>query len=251
MTEPASHAPPSRHWRAVPPLAALFFAALISPALADPFSRLEDADLTPHRIFTLLFLMLGPIKILAPFVNLTRGADAAYRTRLATRAIAFSSAALAVGAILGQHFLDNFGVPVSVLTLTGGLVLFLVALQTVLQQFDSPSTPHPEPVPRNLRLAINPLAFPTIVTPYGMAAIIIFMAVAGDNLEARLTVAAVAAVVLALDWVAMIFAHIILRYVGTALQIFAVVLGITQVALGLQIILLALSNIGVFSIHPP
>ncbi len=194
--------------------------------------------------------MLGPIKILAPFVNLTRGADATYRTRLATRAIAFSVAALAIGAILGQHFLDNFGVPVSVLTLTGGLVLFLVALQTVLQQFDGPPPPPPEPVAQNLRLAINPLAFPTIVTPYGMAAIIIFMALSGDNLQAKLTVAAVAAVVLALDWIAMMFAHIILRYVGTVLQIFAVVLGITQVALGLQIILLGLSKIGLFSLHP-
>jgi len=224
---------------------------LPDPASADTASRLMQANLPPSKIFALLFLMLGPIKILVPFVRMTAGADAVFRSRLATRAILFSVAGLTAAAVLGQNFLANFGVPVSVLTLTGGLVLFLVALQTVLQQFDGPAAAKPAVFQPDLRLAINPLAFPTIVTPYGIAAIIIFMALAGDDLRARLTIAGVVGVVLVLDWVAMLFAHVVLRWFGTVLQIFAVVLGITQVALGLQIILIALSNLGVFTLNLP
>ena len=42
------------------------------------------------------------------------------------------------------------------------------------------------------------------------------------------------------------FAEPILKRIGTTLQVFAVVLGVTQIALGLQVILHSLSMIGVF-----
>lgn len=225
-------------------------AAMLLPATALAAAVDVAADVAARsslpagKVFTLLFLMLGPLKILQPFMAMTAGADAAFRFRLATRATLFAAAGLAVAALLGQRFLENFGVPVPVLTLTGGLVLFLVALQTVLQQFDAP--PPKPPVEPDLRLAVNPLAFPTIVTPYGIAAIIIFMALSVDDWQAKATVAAVTLAVLALDWVCMLFAHVILRWAGTILQIFAVVLAINQVALGLQIILSALANLGLF-----
>ncbi len=84
-----------------------------------------------------------------------------------------------------------------------------------------------------------------------MAAFIIFMSLAGGDLAARLTVAVLAVGILALDWVAMLYAHVVLRWFGIVLQLLAVVLGVTQVALGLQLILIALARIGGFDIHVP
>ena len=55
--------------------------------------------------------------------------------------------------------------------------------------------------------------------------------------------AAIVLLILALDWVAMMFAETILRWIGTALQVLAVVLGVTQAALGLQIIVHSFSMI--------
>jgi multiple antibiotic resistance protein len=57
------------------------------------------------------------------------------------------------------------------------------------------------------------------------------------------------AAILAVDWLAMIYAHAILRWAGTTLQILAVVLGVTQVAIGLQVMLRSLSQMGVFALH--
>ena len=68
----------------------------------------------------MLFLMLGPIKILMPFVNMTWNSDAAFRRRLATRAVLFSTAALAVAGLLGRGMLDNFNISVSVLAFDRG-----------------------------------------------------------------------------------------------------------------------------------
>ena len=45
----------------------------------------------------------------------------------------------------------------------------------------------------------------------------------------------------------MLFAETILGRIGTVLQVFAVVLGVTQIALGLQVILQSLCMIGVLA----
>lgn len=127
--------------------------------------------------------------------------------------------------------------------LTGGLILFLVALQQVLSQY-SGARPPERPEPPTLALAFNPLAFPTIVTPYGIAAVIIFMALAPDITSTGM-ISGLVLLVLALDWVAMLFAHSVVRWLGGVLQLFGVVLSVTQVALGVRIILRSLSNLGI------
>jgi multiple antibiotic resistance protein len=222
---------------------------LTPPALAqtDTGTSTEQWAISPRKVFIMLFLMLGPIKVLMPFVNMTRGSDAAFRRRLATRAVLLSAAALAVAGLLGNGMLDNFNIAVPVLALTGGLVLFLVALQTVLQQAAGPARPKPDEPPPGLHLAFSPLAFPIIVTPYGIAAVIVFAALAQGDYAVKLVVGGVVLVILALDWLAMLFAETILRWLGPVLQVFAVVLGITQIALGLQVIIHSLSMIGIFA----
>jgi len=224
-------------------------AVLALPALADADAGATVAQpvIGARKIFTMLFLMLGPIKILVPFVTMTRGAAAALRRSLATRAVLFSAAALAVAGVLGRGMLDNFNISLPVLALTGGLVLFLVALQTVLQQATGPSRPRPDEPPPGLHLAFSPLAFPTVVTPYGIAAVIVFVALAQNNYIDKLVLAGVVLSILAMDWLAMLFAEAIIKRFGTTLQVFAVVLGVTQIALGLQVILHSLSMIGVFA----
>ena len=209
-------------------------------------------DIGWRQMFLLLFLMLGPIKVLVPYVSMTEGMDMKERRRLATRAILFSAAALTVAGGLGRVMMDNFKLSPQVLALTGGLVLFLVALKTVMEQFSAatpPASPPPAtPAPDLRRLAMNPLAFPTIVTPYGIAATIVFVTLAEDT-SSKLMVGGVVLLILAIDWLAMIYARLILKGLGTSLQIFAVVLGVTQVAIGLQVMLRSLSQMGLFSLN--
>jgi multiple antibiotic resistance protein len=178
---------------------------------------------------------------------MTKGADAVFRTRLATRSILFSAAALTLAGLLGRSMMENFNVSLPVLTLTGGVVLFLIALQTVLHQALPVSTDsrQTETEP-GLHLAFSPLAFPTIVTPYGIAAVIVFATLARSDHVAELMIAGIVIAILVMNWLAMLFAGIILKWLGTTLQLFAVVLGVAQVALGLQIIFHSLAMIGIF-----
>ena len=96
--------------------------------------------------------------------------------RIALRATLVSTLALLLAAVLGQSTLSRYGIPLPDLALAGGLILFLVALRaTLLQSAPSSASGDEVPVP-TLNMAITPLALPTIVTPYGVAAVIIFLA---------------------------------------------------------------------------
>ena len=152
------------------------------------------------QIFTFLFLMLGPFKIIGPFAQVTQGADAASARRIALLATLFASLALLIAAFLGEYFLTSFGIPLPVLALSAGLILLLVALINILQQFLPHAAPgQPEAMHKTppLQLALSPLAFPIIVTPYGIATLVAFLALARE-MRARLTVGAIVVVIMLL-----------------------------------------------------
>jgi len=201
--------------------------------------------LPPAQVFTLLFLMLGPFKIVGTYTQLTQGANKRQAQRLACRSIAFASAALLLAGFLGRTILESYRIPVPTMALTGGLILFLVALKTLLDQFQIQAiTSQPVPAPFDPSAAIMPLAFPTIVTPYGVAALVVLMAVSPD-LEARLVVGEIVVAIMLGNLLIMLLAHKILPVMRVVLPILGAVLGVVQVALGLQIIKNALVALGV------
>lgn len=189
--------------------------------------------------------MLGPIKILGPFVQMTHGSDAVFAKRLAFRAFLFSCAALVFAAFIGEHSMRKYHISVPVLAIAAGIILFLVALQTVLQQFDKEKRARHE-YEASLKLAVSPLAFPTIVTPYGVAAVIVFMTLTPDFVT-RSEIFLVLLGLMLLNLVAMLFAKPVLKYAGMRLQLLGTLLGIIQVALGLQIIVAGLRGLNLWS----
>ncbi len=194
------------------------------------------------QMFMFFFLMLGPIKMVGPFAKLTQGADIWLARRIALRAILFSIFALLLAALIGESFLHRFNVPLPVLALAGGIVLFLVALQAILQQFTPPARSEGPMAAPTLSIAITPIAFPIIVTPYGIAALIIFAALTPDW-RGELVIGVILLGIMLLNLVAMLLARHVLHFLGVFLQILGAVLGIIQVALGLQIILNSLKRL--------
>ncbi len=156
-----------------------------------------------NQVFTLLFIMLGPIKVIGPFVRLTGSADESLRRGIALRAFWISSIALVLAATAGQLLLGKWN------------------LSTVA-----------------------PLAFPTIVTPYGIAVLIIFL-VLSPGLDYSLKVMGALALVMVLNLLCMLYARQILKVIGvTVLQILGAVLGVLQIALGMEYLLRAMIILG-------
>jgi multiple antibiotic resistance protein len=195
------------------------------------------------HIFAILFLMLGPFKIIAPFVQMTASADPLLSRRIAIRAIVYSTAALLVSGLLGETLLFKFGIPIPILALSGGIILFLVAIMNVIHQFNMPETQEKKnTAPPELKIAIYPLSFPTIVTPYGIAAVIVFLAINPD-LEKKLTIGAIIMAIMALNLIFMIFSKGIFKVLALILPLLGAILGVLQVALGLEIIYKSITEI--------
>src|SRR5262245_14353923 len=97
-------------------------------------------------VFVLLFITLGPIKLLGPFWRLTRDVDEAKMKSIAVRAFALAVIAVLVGGFGGRVLVENWQISVAALTLAGGIMFFLVGLRLVLEQYE-PVHATPAPLP--------------------------------------------------------------------------------------------------------
>jgi multiple antibiotic resistance protein len=196
-----------------------------------------DRELSYAMVFTAFMVMLGPLKLVGPFGKLTSGMDELQARKVGTKAFFIACIAGFVAAYAGQKTLVSWRISINALYLAAGLVLLLVALKNVLEQYAPPEeAPRPFSYPN---LAFAPLAFPTILTPHGIATFILVLALSHDPYR-EVCIVGLFLVVMLLNWLTMWFARPILRRGGTPLSILGAVLGVLQVALAVQMILTAL-----------
>jgi multiple antibiotic resistance protein len=206
---------------------------------------LEGANLAVHsrlasvlgvsEIFTLLFITLGPLKALGPFVKATQAADGALLRKIAFLAFAISTVSLFAGMYVGQMILDKWNVGLPALMLTAGALLFFVAFRSlVVDLYGEPKAASADAAPPSLRTAISPLTFPVIATPYGIA-ILILLKVALPQDEGWILLCLGG--IMVLNVLAMLFARQILRFAAMPLQLIGTILTVLQAALGVQILI--------------
>jgi len=195
-------------------------------------------------VFVLVFITLGPIKVLGPFMQATRNIDEAEMKRIAMRAFVLSVIAVVAGGFVGQILVENWHISVAALTLAGGIIFLLVGLSLVLEQYQ-PVHATPAPLPAEPMAAALRVAFPIVVTPYGIAAVIALLVNSPDAAR-TVSILAIVIVVMVLNLLTMLYARRIMGGVTIlALQIFGAVLGVLQVALAVQMILRGLLDLGV------
>jgi len=196
------------------------------------------------QIFTLLFVTFGPLKIVGPFVHLTREADEAEMRRIAVRSFLIAMGAAVVGGFAGRALITSWSIPVTAVLLSGGIIFMLVGLNVLLEQYQ-PAHATPPPLPPEPMAAAMRITFPIVVTPYGIAALIVVLA----NSPGPVRTAGVLAIllgVMVLNLVAMLYARRIMGGVtAITLQILGAVLGVLQVALAIEMILLALRQLNI------
>src|SRR5262245_5072984 len=196
-------------------------------------------------VFVLLFITLGPLKILGPFMQLTRDVDEAKVKSIAERAFVLAVIAVVVGGFGGRILVQNWEISVAALTLAGGLIFLLVGLRLVLEQYQHvPAAP--APLPEAPMAAALRVAFPMVVTPYGIAALIALLVNSPDAARTA-AILAILLGVMVLNLLAMLYVRRIMGGVTVlALQIVGAVLGVLQVALAVQMILRGLRDLGKF-----
>jgi multiple antibiotic resistance protein len=201
--------------------------------------------LGPGEIFTLFFVTLGPLKVLGPFAQQTHGLAPAAVRGIAVRVFVLSLLAIALGGLLGRALALSWSISMPALLISTGVIFFLVALQLVLEQYEPPKEIAAAPLPADPMSAALKLTFPTVVTPYGIAALIAMLAATGEMFP-HLLIWAVLAVVMVLNLIAMLFAHAVMHGAFVlGMRLLGAVLGVLQVALAVQIMIMALRKLGV------
>jgi len=196
-----------------------------------------------YSVFILLFVTLGPIKLFGPFMQLTHGADEAKTKPIIVRAFALAVIAAVAGGFVGKLLVENWHISPAALTLAGGIIFLLVGLSLVLEQY-KPVHATPAPLPEAPMAAALRVAFPIVVTPYGIAAVIALL-VNSPDASRTAAILAILVAVMVLNLLAMLYAHRIMAGAGIlVLQILGAVLGVLQVALAVQFILRGLHDLG-------
>lgn len=206
-------------------------------------------NLGPIEIFTFLLVMLGPLRILVPFVRRTHDLDEATIRKIAWWMFVIATLAIIVGSLLGRVMLARWHVSVDALRLTGGIVFFLVALRQLLDQYEPARDAVAPTLPASPFAVASRLVFPMVLTPYGIAAVIALVA-GSDDVSRTVTILGLVSMVMLLDLVAMWFApRIIVGFAIVVLQVLGAVLAVLQVGLSVQLIIDALRALGVLT-HP-
>ncbi|EAM49577.1 MarC family protein [Crocosphaera watsonii WH 8501] len=187
------------------------------------------------RLTIILFMTIGPIKIIPVFARLTQNASKQVIIKLATRSFALSTLSILTVALASENILNKYIISLSSLIVAAGIVLFLISLKMLLQQYDNQKN-NPLPIPENpLTALISPLTFPTILTPQGIALVMISMTIAqrlDNNVDKIL---GLIMVVMILNLLSMLDARQILTVLQPILlQILNLILSIIQLALAIS-----------------
>jgi multiple antibiotic resistance protein len=199
-------------------------------------------------IFTIFFMLLGPVKLIPSFCGLTRGADRQFKRDVAIWGVIVASALCAFVALAGGTLLGKYRISLDAVRISGGLVLLIAALQVMFRkaQSSSPSSGKPTAV----QLAVSPVAAPMIVPHAGVAAILICMILAPEYPGMTQAIAICLAIMMVLDFLVMYFIDRVMKTPGLTivLTVLGSVLVFVQAALAINMILTALKSLGVIKV---
>jgi multiple antibiotic resistance protein len=203
--------------------------------------RSVENEFGVFNLFIIFFVTLGPLKVIPVFVQLTRNASRALRWQLAIRSTVVSTIVILLVVLIGSNLLEVWQIQLPALMIAGGILLSLVALQLVLVQYTPKPAQEPSPDNPGLHLAITPLAFPTILPPFGIAIALTLMIVSTQLGLSPWVVIALLLGVMALNLASMVAARPIFKFIRpVTLKILGFTLGVMQFALGIQFILTGL-----------
>ena len=197
------------------------------------------------HLVMLYMILLGPLKLVAPFARATANADKALLRQIATRAAFVSTLVCVVVAGLGGFLMTRFHLSVGTLTIVMGAFLLQWAFVTALE-LPGPGAMTPEEPTK--ALAVFPVSLPGIIPPQGLALLIlsadlVIQANTGSDL---FTVMTIILIVMGLNWLFMIATPFLMKGPGPVIlavlsRSFAVVIA----TIAVQIILFGLRDLGI------
>jgi multiple antibiotic resistance protein len=117
----------------------------------------------------LLFLVMDPLGNVPVFLGVLKDVHESRQRRIILRELLIAFGVLCLFLFMGRHILDALGISEPSLSIAGGVILFLIALNMIFPRRQSAFAP----ASRNQEPFIVPLAIPLIAGPSAMATVLL------------------------------------------------------------------------------
>jgi small neutral amino acid transporter SnatA (MarC family) len=195
--------------------------------------------------FLLLLIGIGPKIALVPFLSVTAGMPEAVKRRVLRKMLTTAATVAALLLILGGVLTRLLHFSPGALGVASGIILLIIATTMVLGQQDRNGEAHGVEGQDPMQLAGSPLAVPYLLNPAGIVVLVSLSAEASGWAVVAVAVA-VLVVVLALDVAVFRWAvQVSSKLDASRMLVTEKVFGFLLAALGVQLALNGLSDLGV------
>jgi multiple antibiotic resistance protein len=195
--------------------------------------------------FVVLLIVIDPIGNAPIFMALTHNMEAAYRRKMAIRGITLATAILLIFLLIGDPLLATLGIGISAFRISGGILLFLLAIDMVFaRQSGLRSTTAQEQYEAEHKrdVSVFPLAFPLIAGP-GALTTVLLMISPRPAFWTFVGMLVALLLVLGLALMSLLLAERIMHWLGeTGANVITRLLGLILAALAVQYILDGIGN---------
>ena len=192
------------------------------------------------KFFVLFFVVVEPITLVPLFAALTEGAEAAFRRKMALKAVLVSGLVLLLFALGGAWFLRMMNISIDAFRIAGGVMLFLIALEMVFARESGTRVTSEEKNESRKRtdISVFPLAFPFIAGPGAIAIVLLTFGAPRPVPLLAVGLFGVVVLVLAITYALMRFTPTVMRVMGvTGAHVVSRLAGVVLAALAAQFII--------------
>jgi multiple antibiotic resistance protein len=195
--------------------------------------------------FLLLLIGIGPKIALVPFLEATKEMPEATKRRVLRKMLTTAGTVAVLLLVLGGLLTRLLHFSPGALGVASGIILLIIAVTMVLGKSDENGGDHPAAGKDPMQIAVFPLAVPYLLNPAGIVVLVTASAEA-STLAVFAVVVGVLILVLALDiavfrWAVRVSNHLDASRMLVTEKVF----GFLLAALGVQLVLTGLSDVGV------
>lgn len=188
-------------------------------------------------LFTTLFVIMDPPGNVPVFLALTSKMTRERRHKAAFQATVTSFAVIVVFALFGQYILSFLQISVEALRLSGGVLLFLVAMELLTGKDQEPETTADEAV----NVALVPLGTPLLAGPGAIVAVMVSVTTQHNQFANATAVAVAITLMHLIMWLSMRFSTILADWLGTGgIMLLTRIAGLLLAAIATQMVVTAI-----------
>jgi multiple antibiotic resistance protein len=205
-------------------------------------------DFLSIDVFLTIFIGMGPVKVLLVYIAATKDASPGLQRGVALKAVQTATIVGILLLVAGALFMQILHFSRGALTVAGGLILLLLALNIVLspaQKEEHGAVPDEGTL---MSMAIYPLGIPLLLNPIGIVALTVFSAEAQKPVDLAVLLGMLL-VVAVIDLGVFFVSHRLDRFLThERILVLEKLLGILLAALAVQLILNGLADVGVLTL---